>query len=120
MSESIKATGECNCLCNRCKDEVSWLHHYTLNGFIYCKSCYTLTYNDFTEKNSESINHPSHYKGRKFEAIDIIEDYGLNFCEGNALKYLLRYKQKNGIEDLKKCIWYVKRIIDEKENKSRE
>ena len=64
-------------------------------------------------EDKELVNHPTHYKGNKFEAIDIIEDYSLNFCLGNAIKYILRSGRKGDrIEDIEKAIWYLKREID--------
>src|SRR5262249_2287986 len=51
------------------------------------------------DKVVELVNHPSHYKGNKFEAIDIIEDFNLNFNLGNAIKYILRAGKKNEVED---------------------
>ncbi len=67
--------------------------------------------------NNENVNHPSHYQGTKFEVIDIIEDFNLDFELGNAVKYILRAgkKQKTQqayIEDLKKSIWYLQRKVD--------
>ena len=64
----------------------------------------------------DNVNSPSHYQG-KVECIDCIESAaaGLNgieaFCTGNAIKYLYRWKKKNGIEDLKKAKWYIDKII---------
>jgi len=43
-----------------------------------------------------------HYTKRKIQPWDIIEEYNLDFFEGNALKYLLRYKDKDGLIDLEK------------------
>ena len=61
----------------------------------------------------ETINHPDHYKGNRFEAIDIIEDYELNFNLGSTLKYVLRAGKKNDvIEDLQKAEWFIKRELD--------
>ena len=61
----------------------------------------------------EFVNHPKHYAGKKFEVIDIIEDFSLNFNLGNALKYLLRCNKKwNTIEDLQKAVWYINREIE--------
>jgi hypothetical protein len=62
----------------------------------------------------EYINHPQHYGGvnNTFEPIKIIEHYELNFIEGSILKYLLRYKKKNGLEDLKKAQWYLNHLIE--------
>ena len=64
----------------------------------------------------DNVNSPSHYQG-KVECIDCIESAttGLNgieaFCTGNAIKYLYRWKKKNGIEVLKKAKWYIDKII---------
>lgn len=63
---------------------------------------------------NEMVNHPSHYQGRKFEVIDIIEDYDLDFCLGNAIKYILRCGKKDkSIQELKKAIWYLERKISQ-------
>lgn len=68
----------------------------------------------------DPVNHPSHYVAGKFEVIDIVEAYDLSFCEGNALKYLLRWRRKDGLQDLKKCAWYINRLISNEENGSKE
>ena len=59
---------------------------------------------------TEAVNHPAHYGGadNPYEAIKIIEALELGFHEGNTLKYLLRWRNKNGVEDLKKAAWYCK------------
>ena len=63
------------------------------------------------------IDHPHHYKGKRFEAIDVIEDFELNFNLGNVIKYILRsYKKENYLQDLKKAHWYLQREIDYHEN----
>lgn len=66
---------------------------------------------------SEKVNHPKHYGGEDnpYEVIKIIEAYSLGFCDGNVLKYLLRWRSKNGIEDLRKALWYLDRFIKEQE-----
>ncbi len=56
------------------------------------------------------VNHPPHYKGKKFESIDIIEDFDLGFHLGNAIKYILRAGKKGDrVEDIRKAIWYLER-----------
>ena len=61
----------------------------------------------------EMINHPSHYNQGKFEAIDVIEDWKLNFNLGNTVKYISRAGHKdNIIQDLKKSLWYLNREIE--------
>ena len=65
----------------------------------------------------ERINHPEHYQGKKFEVIDIIDDYNLSFSLGNVIKYVLRAgKKEDAVEDLKKARWYLTREIDDLED----
>ena len=54
---------------------------------------------------------PSYYKKGKIEVIDFIEDQDLDFHLGNVVKYICRCKEKNGIEDLRKALWYLQRAI---------
>ncbi len=54
----------------------------------------------------------SHYKNNKTQPWDIIDDYNLNFYEGNALKYLLRTKN-NRKEDIQKAIHYLEKILED-------
>jgi hypothetical protein len=64
------------------------------------------------EKMMEEVNHPSHYQGKTFEAIDIIEDYELNFNMGNAIKYILRCGKKGCKKtDIEKAIWCLQREL---------
>lgn len=64
------------------------------------------------QRRNDNVNHPSHYeKSCSMECIDTIEiTFGIeaviHFCKGNAFKYLWRYKNKNGLEDLQKALWY--------------
>lgn len=58
----------------------------------------------------ENINHPSHYNSSCFEVIDFIEIFNLDFCLGNAVKYICRAGKKNSdtlVEDLEKAKWYL-------------
>lgn len=65
------------------------------------------------QEEKEMINHPSHYNMGKFEAIDVIEDWQLNFNLGNTVKYISRAGHKDDIiQDLKKSLWYLQREID--------
>ena len=64
---------------------------------------------------SDNVNHPSHYTDGKIEVIDFIEDKGLNYHRGNAVKYISRAGKKNPdkeIEDLEKAHWYINREIE--------
>lgn len=68
----------------------------------------------------DPVNHPDHYTQGQFEVIDVIED-NLGFegfegyCAGNVMKYVMRYRHKNGLEDLKKARWYLNRLIEKLE-----
>ena len=65
------------------------------------------------EEKKEMIDHPSHYNQGKFEAIDVIEDWKLNFNLGNTVKYISRAGHKDDIiQDLKKSLWYLNREIE--------
>lgn len=54
----------------------------------------------------------THYKGKKIEPWDYIVANGIGFLEGNAIKYLSRWRDKGGIEDLKKAMHYVQKLIE--------
>lgn len=95
---------------------------------IYCiddTGAYTLTVPHYNvielikEKTKlEEIKKPSRYNKRgKLECWDVILDQEMNFLEGNVLKYLWRYKEKNGVEDLKKAKVYLDKLILEVEKK---
>lgn len=65
---------------------------------------------------TDNIN-PSHYKGNGMESIDVIEAFlpkeqVIGFLRGNIIKYQLRYKNKGGVEDLKKQQWYTNKLIE--------
>jgi len=70
----------------------------------------------------EKINHPQHYGGKNnpYEAIKIIEAWGLDFHLGNVLKYISRSGKKtpSKLEDLKKAKWYIERRIQLLENEN--
>lgn len=55
---------------------------------------------------------PGYYTELKIEPLTFIQANGLGFCEGNVVKYICRYKNKNGVEDLKKAREYIQRLID--------
>lgn len=61
-----------------------------------------------------AVNHPRHYNQGKIEVIDAIEDWGLNFHRGNAVKYVARAGVKDPAreaQDLEKAIWYLNREL---------
>ena len=58
----------------------------------------------------DKIN-PSYYR-KNIEVTDFILEYDMGFAEGNVVKYVTRYKDKNGVEELKKARWYLNKIIE--------
>ena len=74
------------------------------------------------EPNVDMVNHPSHYTQGGIECIDALKAATVSktgieaVCTSNAIKYLWRYEEKNGIEDVKKARWYIDRLIKELEN----
>lgn len=68
-----------------------------------------------TVQEHDAVNHPSHYTDGKIEVIDYIEDKGLDYHLGNAVKYISRAGKKDPakkVEDLKKAAWYIAREIE--------
>lgn len=60
-----------------------------------------------------------HYKQFKHETWDVILDWGLGYLDGNAVKYLSRWRHKNGIEDLKKARHYIDKLIETETERAR-
>lgn len=65
----------------------------------------------------DPVSNPAHYTAISPSPIQVIEAYGLGFCDGNVIKYVLRAPMKNGLEDLKKALWYLTRHIENQEKK---
>lgn len=67
-------------------------------------------------KQPDMVENPPHYNAGRFEVIDVIEDAvkGADGFEGacvaNIIKYTMRYRHKNGLEDVKKAAWYLARL----------
>lgn len=59
----------------------------------------------------DPVNHPRHYTQGRIEVIEYIEDQGMGYHAGNIIKYVSRYRYKNGVQDLKKARWYLDRLI---------
>lgn len=94
---------------------------------MHCLSCDPLEgYPNFVPrrgvgitKTVDMVNHPPHYKTKNgLETIDVIEAFteDLNgieaVCTANALKYICRWKNKNGKQDLEKAVWYINYLIE--------
>jgi hypothetical protein len=71
-----------------------------------------------TVSGSEAVDHPAHYGGAEnpYEAIKVIDAWGLGFCLGNAVKYIARAGKKDtALQDLKKARWYLDHEIKNRE-----
>ena len=54
----------------------------------------------------------NHYKDMKIQPIEYIQANNLGYCEGNVIKYVSRFKSKNGVEDLRKARHYIDLLIE--------
>ena len=103
-----------------------WTSYEIVNDFGKIRS-YTdalfevVTKDEMTKPNIndilDNVEHPSHYCRGGIECIDAIEaslgkDEFTGFLRGNIIKYVWRYKDKNGLEDLKKAQWYLNKLIE--------
>lgn len=75
---------------------------------------------------TDMVNHPPHYQSDSgLEVIKVIEAFteGLEgieaVCTANIIKYVCRWKKKNGLEDLKKAQWYLDKLIESVVEKER-
>ena len=87
-----------------------------------------MAYKGVSDNSKDMVNHPDHYiAATGMEVIDVIEAFtfdlkGIEATDtGNIIKYICRWKNKNGLQDLKKCRWYLNHLIEhvellEKEN----
>ena len=76
---------------------------------------------------ADMVNHPPHYISETgMEVIDVIEAFTFDLkgieavCTANALKYICRWKHKNGVQDLEKAQWYIQRLINHLNNVQKE
>ena len=72
------------------------------------------------KENADMVNHPPHYNKYGVECIEAIKSAtgeGFEYyLQGNVIKYLWRYRYKNGIEDLKKANWYLELMMEVVDN----
>ena len=79
------------------------------------------------EADDKMVSHPAHYQSETgLEVIDAIEAFtfdlkGIEAVDaGNVIKYICRWKHKNGVQDLKKCMWYLQHLIEHEEKLEKE
>ena len=66
---------------------------------------------------NDSVNRPKHYTNGNIDVLDFILDQNLPYIEGNIVKYICRHKLKNGLEDVQKAEFFVKKLIENYNNK---
>lgn len=69
------------------------------------------------DEQKDNVNHPDHYNSYSREVIDTLQgsmtpDEFKGYLKGNIMKYITRYQFKNGVEDLKKAKWYIKKLTE--------
>jgi hypothetical protein len=107
MSDSGKTVGY---ICKGCEHWVTGDH--SLGDCLRSKE---MTPKPENPAKTDAINHPQHYGGdTPYEAIKVIEAWGLGFCLGNVVKYISRAGKKTPdlLVDLKKSAWYLNREIE--------
>jgi len=73
---------------------------------------------DFANRQYDDITKPEHYcAGFQIEPLDYILKNGLDFLEGNIIKYVSRYDMKGGVKDLEKAKFYIDRLIEREKEK---
>ena len=80
----------------------------------HCITCYPTGSEDTTSSTSPLSTQEGgdHYKSREIQPIEYIHANQLGFCEGNVVKYITRWREKNGREDLEKVKHYVDLLIE--------
>lgn len=96
----------------------------TDDGMSFVKNA--IYYSNQEHEKADMVNHPPHYISETgLEVIDVIEAFTFNLSgieatdTGNVIKYICRWKEKNGIEDLKKAQWYINHLINVLEKKEK-
>jgi hypothetical protein len=93
-----------------------WAANDAVNGTPVIKESLTTEPNcpEIPDSSSDPIN-PAHYKQGGIECIEAIKaalgDGFPDYLRGNVMKYLWRYKEKGGVDDLRKSAWYLDRLI---------
>jgi hypothetical protein len=79
---------------------------------------YVLDMKTKVKASNDVVNHPAHYTSGGIETIDYMKakmgrEQFFGYLQGNIIKYISRYENKNGLEDLQKAQWYLTKLIEE-------
>ena len=103
------------------KEYIKDMRHLEVMNYMAEKEKQAMAQSDNIEM-EDMVNSPIHYNKAGIETIDALEamlvdgfDY---YLQGNIVKYLWRFRYKNGIEDLKKAQWYLNKLIEVYDDKS--
>lgn len=114
-------------VCPGCGEDFCTIIHET-DRFKYCPNCGKALLppmensDDESDTPTDAVNHPAHYTQGGIECIDALAaaTVGLEgiqaVCAANAIKYIWRFKDKNGVQDLDKAMWYIQRLKEEIRN----
>ena len=104
---------ELNENCKGCKHELTGREYSAVTPCVDCQRYFPKSEEDYYEPKPDNVNHPAHYtSGCGFECIEMMEmvfgkEAVHDFCTLNAFKYLWRYRQKGGADDIGKAKWYL-------------
>ena len=132
-SDISKAYG----VCPKCKSSIEFDVNQDAVGTyhdICCLGCGQIYRDTLLEKSPreavqtlEMVNHPAHYQSETgMEVIDVMEAFTFDLkgaeaiATSNVIKYICRWKNKNGVQDLNKAMWYLTHLINYVENKEKE
>ena len=90
-------------------------YHWYLHAFAGYIALHALCKTGREDMRYEQVNHPSHYAGEGYTALDVICDYGLGFLAGNVVKYAIRAGKKPFtpmLTDINKALWYAKYLAE--------
>lgn len=99
--------------CNKCKGTVT----FTSDSDEYSKRKDMWKQEDDDSVKDDVVNHPSHYTQGNIECIEAMESaFGAEelaiYCKIAAFKYIWRTEHKNGLEDIKKALWYMNKYVE--------
>lgn len=91
---------------------------YDITKMTYCPYCSSTKYSEALTACSPLRPNPlahqesgNHYKRYKIQPVEFCQANQLNYCESNVIKYVVRHRDKNGLEDLKKARHYIDLLI---------
>lgn len=130
--DSVISFGKCQFLVNNYNDEIGLVSNVSRSASsdfsrsvfnewdeqLFLRFCGIVTSSVDNMEQVDNVNKPKHYNLGKVECIDAIESATVGkvgiqaVCTANAIKYLWRFEEKGGLEDIKKAQWYLNKLIE--------